>query len=272
MRRELPARQPPARRCRRFSRTGSESAVRTWPRTGWRSAALTFGGSTCTGSATRAAAGSRRARARSSSAAAARSSTRPVLPAHERGPQTPAARWPRLECGRSITRLDPAELVAGASARSTECGGVTSAPKTRTPIRREAAERRRSRRPGRMAALTAASQSAWTPRFARRSRQLWPAAVKTTGTLRDRARAGARASRSPRPDVSPPTSTPAIFTPAATRSGEPANRNPSRHAEQPLRRSRAPPRAAGSACGNDRAGGCGLAPHSSRPQRATPAV
>ena len=152
----------------RLIRIGPESAVRTWATAGSRSAAVTVGRSSTTGSET-GRPRSKPARAWTIAAPAiALSSARPVLAptiAGRRALRTIAA----SRCG-----VPTARVIRVSSTRSacfqTRVGGVTSAPKTRTPIRRRPRKGAKPW-PSRSASLTAAGQSASTPRLVARSFQ-----------------------------------------------------------------------------------------------------
>ena len=210
-------------RAPRVIRTGFERAVRTCARTGCRSTALTSG--TSTGPAARPAprAGTPASARTIAARAAARSSPLPVRPGTIAG-CTPCRTTAASRCGMVDHAAHPGELEAE-RALENRVGGVTSAPKTLTPIRRRprsgetpSPSRRRRVDRGVPVRLDAEVRRAQAPGR--------PTAVKTTGTC-DTASAWRSSFADASPAVRPPTSTPAICTPAAIRSAEPANTKPS---------------------------------------------
>ena len=204
-------------------RTGRASAVRTCAATGVRSAARTVGASTRTGRATRWPRWKLASERTIVSPAASRSSATPVRAARTTGCR-PCRTIAASRCGR-LTAFAILPTSKTSARSSTRVGGETSAPKTRTPIRRKP-RIGPTPPPWSSASLTAAPQSASTPRLTGFSRHSCPPAVNVTGTS---ARALARRSSFARasPVVSPPTLMPSILTPAAIRSDEPAKTNPS---------------------------------------------
>ena len=204
------------------SRTGADSATRACAAAGARSAAVTSTGSSSTGSATcwpR----SSCARARTIRCSATlRASRRPGCPG------TTSTARPRRTSSASTWRWSmslarPASLNSSA-ALYTRTGGAISEPKKRVCSRLKPRTGPKPS-PSRAADSIAVDQSASTPSVVALIGYSLPPAVKTIGTRAtssDRRWSSVRASLF----VSPPTSTPAICTPSAIRTDEPAKARP----------------------------------------------
>src|SRR6266516_4690505 len=205
-----------------LSRTGAARARRACAAAGASAEAVSRGASTRTGNGI-AAPRSKPASVRTTvEAASARLRTRPSRPATITG-RSPRRRSSASRCGWSTSRA----ILASSSSRApsnTRVGGATSAPKKRTSSRLKPRSGPKPS-PWRRASETAAAQSTLTPSESGVTRQLFPPAVKVTGTRRS-----ASVFRSSRvcawAGSRPPTSIPATLTPSAIFVGEPAKASP----------------------------------------------